>query len=483
MARAFVDDDIALEVDPITATEPCFYYRQSDRPLVSATLENVFWRAGYVAPWDPPLADANSRAVLFDKAGRLIMLGIAPSAAAGASHTWDVDRVNEVRRRLLHAAGIDTDRADALSKNERPPTTVQDCTITDLSPNAQPNRAVSVFVGCASRSNPVFFAAGMHPNEQPHGVPDVSIAVTSQRSVVITAQRVLFILLLLIAVPIGILKLRATKRDYRGVVRLAVVVVLLEIFAAVLRLGGSATFYDGLSRLCMAVVRAVGFAGLLGVFYLMIDAYARRLWPHLLVTWNRLLLGRFSDPDVRFHTLVGVCVGCWLAFAAAAERVIVNLCGMNVRTMFGGERIAEKLHGFASALASYCGSVTQALVYGVLFLLLLVVVRAWIRHSTWAALVCVLVLAPIVVPRGAHQYTAWLAMGFGGAVVSVWIMVRFGLLAIVVAIFVATILNTTPMNIGSRAWTVGISMCAIAILVCLIAYCVLWRERMLRNTR
>ncbi len=483
MARAFVDDDIALEVDPITATEPCFYYRQSDRPLVSATLENVFWRAGYAALWDPPLADANSRAVLFDKAGRLIMLGIAPSAAAGASHTWDVDRVNEVRRRLLHAAGIDTDRADALSKNERPPTIVQDCTITDLSPNAQSNRAVSVFVGCASRCNPAFFAAGMHPNEQPLGVPDVSIAVTSQRSVVITAQRVLFILLLLIAVPIGILKLRATKRDYRGVVRLAFLVVLLEIFAAVLRLGGSATFYDGLSRLCMAVVRAVGFAGLLGVFYLMIDAYARRLWPHLLVTWNRLLLGRFSDPDVRFHTLVGVCVGCWLAFVAAAERVIVNLFGMNVRTMFGGERIAEKLHGFASALASYCGSVTQALIYGVLFLLLLVVVRTWIRHPTWAAVVCALVLAPIVVPRGAHQYTAWLTMGFGGAVVSVWIMVRFGLLAIVVAIFVATILNTTPMNIGSRAWTVGISMCAIAILVCLIAYCVLWRRRTLGSTR
>jgi len=280
---------------------------------------------------------------------------------------------------------------------------------------------------------------------------------------------------LAIAVPIGIKKLHAAKVDYGGVVRLAVVVLLLEFVATVLRLGSAATFYNGLSRLCMAIVRAVGVAGLLGVFYLTVDAYARRLWPHLLVTWNRLLLRRFGDPDVRFHALVGVCVGCWWSFAGAAERAIVNACGWNVRTMFAGERIAEKLHGFASALASYFGCVEQSLIYGLLFLLLLVVVRTWIRHPTWAAVVCALVLAPIVVPRGANPYTAWLAMGFGGAAVGVWVMVRYGLLAIVVALFVATVLNTTPMNVSSRAWTASVSMCAILIVVCLIVYGVVRR--------
>jgi len=145
--------------------------------------------------------------------------------------------------------------------------------------------------------------------------------------------------------------------------------------------------------------------------------------------------------------------------------------------MFSGERIAEKLHGFASALASYFGCIAQALILGILFLLLLVVVRTWIRHPTWAAVVCVLVLAPIVVPRGAHPYTAWLAMGLGGVVVSVWIMVRYGLLTIVVAILVATVLNTTPMNVSSRAWTASISMCAILVVACLMAYGVVQRGR------
>jgi hypothetical protein len=387
----------------------------------------------------------------------------------------DVDQVNRVWKGLIHAAGIEADRVDALGKNERPATDVQACTFSDLSQNAEPNHPASVLVGCASRRGPAFFAAGTRPNEQPLGAAGETAAVTSLRGVVITAQRALFLLLLAVAVPFGILKLRAARVDYHGAVRLAVVVVLVEIIAAALRLGSSATFYDGLSRLCMAVVRAVGIAGLLGVFYLAVDAYARRLWPHLLVTWNRLLLRRFGDPDVRFHSLVGVCVGCWWAFVAAAERAIVNACGLNLRPMFGGERIAEKLHGFASALASYFGCAEQALIYGLLFLLLLVVVHTWIRHPAWAAVVCALLLAPIVVPRGAHMYTAWLAMGLGGVVVSVWVMVRYGLLAIVVAIFVATVLNTTPMNVSSRAWTASISMCAILIVVCLIAYGVVRR--------
>ncbi len=470
MARAFAGEDIAIRIVPATSAEPCFFYRQSDRPLIPATLENVFWRAGYVAPWDPPLADADSRAVLFDKAGRLILLGAASSVTADESNSGGVDRLNEVWSGLWRAAGIDADRADALNKNERPATEVQACTFSDLPQIPRPNHPGSIFVGCSSYRSPTFFAVGSQPSEQPHRAATETSAFSKQQRAVTTAQRALFLLLLAVAVPIGISKSRASRVDYQGAVRLVALMVLLEMAATLLRLGSSVTLYDTVSRLGMAVVRAAGVAGLLGIFYLAVDAYARRLWPHLLVTWNRLLLGRFGDLDVRFHTLVGVCVGCWWAFVASAERAIVGACGWNVRPMFGGERIAEKLHGFAAALASYFGCVEQSLIYGLLFLLLLVVVRTWIRHPALAAVVGALLLAPIIVPRGAHAYTAWLAMGFGGVVVSVWVMVRYGLLAIVVAIFVASILNTTPMSVRSHAWTVSISMCAILIVVCLMAY-------------
>jgi hypothetical protein len=216
-------------------------------------------------------------------------------------------------------------------------------------------------------------------------------------------------------------------------------------------------------------------AGILGVSYLAIDAYARRLWPHLLITWNRLLLGRFRDPDVSFHTLVGVCVGCWWSLAKAAERTAVNTAGWELAPMFSAERIAEKLHGVSSALASHLATFELALVYGLLFMLLLVVIRRLVRHPAWAAVLCALVLMPVVVPRGANPYTAWLALGLGGVAVCVWIMMRYGLLTVTVALLVSAVLNTSPMNFGPRAWTMGISMSALAIVVGLIAYGFLWQ--------
>lgn len=311
MARAYVGQDAAVHIVPTRAAEPCFFYRQSDRPLVSATLENVFWRAGYVVPWDPPHEDANSRAVLFDKTGRLILLGADPVAAGRESNVENVDRMNEVWNGLLRAAGIDAEHSVVPGKNERSATGDRDCRYWNRPETRQLNGSATDYVGCSALRGPTFFAAGMHPDDRPLGADGATNAVTSLRSVVITAQRVLFLVLLAIAVPFVILKLRTAKVDYHGVVRLAVGVLLLEFVATGLRLGSAATFYDGLSRLCMAVVRAAEVAGLLGVFYLTVDAYARRLWPHLLVTWNRLLLRRFGDPDVRFHALVGVCVGCW----------------------------------------------------------------------------------------------------------------------------------------------------------------------------
>ncbi len=479
MALAFAGEDIATRVLPARAAEPCFFYHQSDRPLVPVAMENVFWRAGYVTPWDPPIAKANSRAVLLNSGGDLILLGAGPDDAAGESKAGDGDRVNEVWSALKRAAGMDIDRPDTV---ESPAIDFQGCKISELSNTRTLNGRASVMAGCTSHGSPTFFAAGTQPKEDSPVRGGEKIVGASQRSIVITAQRMLFLLLFVITVPIGLRKLCTARIDYHGVVQIAIVIVLLEIAAAVLHLERSVSFYDGLSRLCMAVVRGAGIAGLFGIFYLAVDAYARRFWPHLLVTWNRLLLHRFGDPDVRFHTLIGACVGCWWAFVTAAERAIVSITGQDVRPMFSGERVAEKLHGVTAALASYLGCVEQSLIYGLLFLLLLVVVRTWIRHPAWAAVVCALLMAPVVVPRGANSYTAWLAMGLCGVVVCVWIMVRYGLLAMVVAIFVSAVLNATPMNVSSHAWTAGISMCAIIIVVCFIAYGAVWRPAGFRTS-
>ncbi len=470
MARAFGGTEVRRHVVAVEPAEPCFFYRQSDQPFAPTSTENVFWRAGFVTPDDPPLGEGESRGVLLDRSGRLILLGAAGRLGSGDKDGAQDTGSTKDWTELIRATGVSGEVSDYRPVKDDPVEKDARCRFQRIERGEPPDSTASLVVGCSSREGPTFFAIGSPASAGPQGEVFELGTFAIQKHFVIYVQRVLFLLLMAVAVPLGIAKLRAKKFDYRGAVRLAGLVAFLHVIVATLRVGSAATLFDGVSQFALAVVRAAGAAGLLGVSYLAIDAYARRHWPHLLVTWNRLILGRIRDRDVRFHTLVGACVGCWWAFAAAAERTMAGAAGLSVRPMFGGERMAEKLHGAASGLAGYLGCVEQALVYGLLFLLLLVVLRTWLRHPVWAGVACALILAPIIVPRGANPYTAWLAMGFGGAAVCVWLMVRYGLLAIVVAILVAAILNTTPMNVDARAWTIGLSLSAILLVLGMIAY-------------
>lgn len=471
MVRAFGGAEVGHQVVAVEPAEPCFFFRQSDQPFAPTRTENVFWRAGFVTPDDPPLGEGESRGVLLDRKGRLILLGAAGSPGSGDQA--GAQEVGSIRdwTELIRATGVSGEVSDFRTVKDDVAEKDARCRFQQIEQAGPPNSTASLVVGCSSREGPTFLAVGSPASARPQGEAFELVGTLAiQKHFVIYVQRVLFLLLMAVAVPLGIAKLRAKKFDYRGAVRLAGLVALLHVIVATLRLGGAVTIFEGVSQLALAVVRAAGAASLLGVSYLAIDAYARRHWPHLLVTWNRLILGRIRDRDVRFHALVGACVGCWWAFAAAAERTIVGAAGLSVRPMFGGDRMAEKLHGAASGLAGYLGCVEQSLVYGLLFLLLLVVLRTWLRHPVWAGVVCAIILAPIIVPRGANPYTAWVTMGFGGAAVCVWLMVRYGLLAIVVAILVAAILNTTPMNVDARAWTMGLSVSAIFLVLGMIAY-------------
>ena len=49
--------------------------------------------------------------------------------------------------------------------------------------------------------------------------------------------------------------------------------------------------------------------GLAGLMYLALEPYARKLWPRALISWVRLLNGRFRDPIVGRDVLVGCIQG------------------------------------------------------------------------------------------------------------------------------------------------------------------------------
>jgi hypothetical protein len=59
--------------------------------------------------------------------------------------------------------------------------------------------------------------------------------------------------------------------------------------------------------------------------YLAFEPFMRRRWPHALISWTRLLAGRFGDAVVGQHILVGILFGAAVACSVGLlERQIVG---------------------------------------------------------------------------------------------------------------------------------------------------------------
>jgi len=178
------------------------------------------------------------------------------------------------------------------------------------------------------------------------------------------------------------------------------------------------------------------------VLYMALEPYVRRRWPQSLISWTRLLTGALRDPLVGGHVLIGLAQGIAMTIVLFLVFMLPTApVQTNVLPLSGLDWIASNWLG-ALALA-----VVMTLVYFFLFFLL----RALLRRNWIAALAFAAVLeAPGFV--GSRNYAT---VGIAYVLLdlfSVWILLRFGVLAFVVATFVSALLGQLPFTLDLSAW-------------------------------
>src|SRR5207249_2880404 len=74
-----------------------------------------------------------------------------------------------------------------------------------------------------------------------------------------------------------------------------------------------------------AFLRVLGlsllFAAITWILYLALEPFLRRLWPEMIVSWVRLLDGRFRDPLVGRDVMVGLLAGT--VFALVLRTLVI----------------------------------------------------------------------------------------------------------------------------------------------------------------
>ena len=196
----------------------------------------------------------------------------------------------------------------------------------------------------------------------------------------------------------------------------------------------------------LAISTSLFVAGTLWVLYIALEPYVRRLWPQTIISWTRLMSGRFRDPLVGRDLVSGVVMGLsW---------ILVFEIGTLFRVRAGGAPqfpTQEYLMGLREAAGAWLSTLVISILGTLFFFFTLVLLRMLVRNAWLAA---ALFVALFTIPRvlGSDQVvidTVVWATIYAIAAVAV---VRFGLVVLGIASLMANVLLNLPYTLDFSYW-------------------------------
>jgi serine/threonine-protein kinase len=289
-----------------------------------------------------------------------------------------------------------------------------------------------------------------------------------------TAQRiaepsfqVLNLVLAGIALFMALRNFRQNRGDTRGATRLAAFSFCCTILGWLWFTNHTPTPAEFTSFL-WGISSALFYAALFWTLYMALEPHIRKRWPHSMVGWTRLLAGSVRDPLVGAHLLIGIAfgvaytllfwLGSFLQFAGTMWTVVLN-------SVVG---VPQMLGVFVSTLVS-----STAIALGAFFFFF--ILRALLRRQWLAAVVFTLVFtavgaagSPVVGDAGSPLIRGSVsAVQYG---LATFILVRFGVLPMVVGVFVSSVLPSFPLTTDFSTWYAGSTIFVLAIVLGLTAF-------------
>jgi predicted Ser/Thr protein kinase len=249
-------------------------------------------------------------------------------------------------------------------------------------------------------------------------------------------------------VLMAVRNLRLRRTDLHGALRVAAACFLLAGLAWV-----GTVHPVGSDNLLEQALAASGdwllSAAILCLVYLALEPEVRARWPHSIVTWNRVLAGRWRDPQVASDILIGAAVGAGMYtifkvfFVLISSRVApvnfdINLnFAMGTRPWIGG----------------HAGDLGGALRMGLLIFLTIFGMRQLLRYDALAAVAAALLFT--MAQGDVTSSREWVIMMLLYVAIYsalAFVLLRCGLVATIAAVFFADSGNAIVLGWDWKTW-------------------------------
>jgi serine/threonine protein kinase len=431
-----------------------FWYRQSPYPLDAPFLNMEATGFGLVSFDNPPIQFSGEVLVVLNTEGRLVSLrAIAPqdvesSGPAAPAPDWDS---------LLAEAGIDPSQREEVNPEYNPQSYADSRAAWKI---LDPKGSGKRIEAAAYRGKPVSFEfhgpAGWAPRNAP---------VSSNDS---------FAILLLLFNSVGIVgfffarrNLRLGRGDRRSAIRLAIFAGILFYLFANLAAHHNLNAHEVILNYEFASAGiAIGVGGWL--LYMALEPFVRRRWPQVLVSWTRLISGDWNDPLVARDLLIGVATGVLILLINHTGVHLIPWWFEHPHQLSGASY--PGILGMRFAMYVFLIYLFLGVVFAVMDVSILFFLRVLLKRQVVAVIFYVLFWA---VFSSTNQFQ-WSLATFATQVVinAVWvfIMMRFGLIALAVALFVWMFCSVFPLTLDVSAWYIEHSCAVLAVFAAVVLY-------------
>jgi len=424
-----------------------FWYRSSPKPLVALD------PSGTITSSDPPHDVSGMATLEMDAHGHLLQLLVVPpqvddSQGSTAEPNWST---------CFAEAGLDMSRFSLAGPKWLPPVPFD--RLSDWEGTESQQQSMPLHVTAASyHGKPVYFQL-IGPWSRPARMQE------SPQTLVQRIAAATFTLLLLALLFGGLFlarrNIRLGRGDRKGATRIAVVIFAANSLGSLLTWHPVAKLDAAFSFFTAQVAIGLFAAAYAWLTYVALEPYLRRRSPQLLISWTRLLDGRFRDPLVGRDLLAGALLGS--AYAAVVYFRNGLPGWMNIPGRYPLDPGRFPLGNTAQVASQFAGVVFVALISALSFVSLLVLAQLIFRKRWLAIAVWGLVLFITLLP-GLNLYLELPTIALETLILLI-AMTRFGLLGFAVTQFFNLALTAFSQSFDFSHWYSARSW--FALLVCL----------------
>lgn len=257
---------------------------------------------------------------------------------------------------------------------------------------------------------------------------------------------------------------RAGRSDRRGATRIGAAVLVVSL---VVWLFNAQHFADPdleISRFFRAVGGSLFDALLVWLFYLAAEPRVRKVWPHILITWSRLLSGSFRDPLIGRDLLVGAVAGLLMTAVSFLFSMLPQMLGWD--PLIPGARGITTLLGPRAILGMFSVTVNNAIQNAMTGVVGLALLRGVIKREWMAFVAATLIFTPLAARGQFQSGVAWFDLLFGAILVALilGVLFRFGLFAGIVGFTTHFWTYAVPLTLDPTRQYFSASLFALAII-------------------